>query len=380
MSISAVSPRVAPAPRPRVELPRDEGSHPDAKTEWWYLNGHLQDEQGRQYGFMYALFDAPDVIDGRYNVDLPGMPGAAALDTALIEQDSGRHSRSRTLQLRLPGSRFPGVRTGELDHRFRNENGEWHLKRFDQQRITVQGPLGRAQVDLQMDSLKPTLLMGGEGEIAMGPHGLSKYYTFPRMETHGTLTVDGETRKVHGTAWLDHQWGDMQMYNGYQGWDWFGIQLDDGTDVNAFRFRGDDGGNVGASVGISRPDGTQAVSEDLRLTPGREWQSPETGASYPMEWHVVVADQGIDLQVKARHDAQEMVGHPPHCEPRLAAMPTYWEGPVEVSGTVQGKPVTGRAYMELTGYPGTGIFSEPGVLAPETVDLARRLGSGEPPA
>lgn len=167
----------------------------------------------------------------------------------------------------------------------------------------------------------------------------------------------------------------MQMYNGYEGWDWFGIQLDDGTDVNAFRFRGEDGGNVSASVGISRPDGTQAVSQDLRLTPGREWQSPETGASYPMEWHVVVADQGIDLQVKARHDAQEMVGHPPHCEPRLAAMPTYWEGPVEVSGTVGGKPVTGRAYMELTGYPGTGLFSEPGALTPETVELARRLGT-----
>lgn len=204
---------VSPPPRPRVELPRDEGSHPEAKTEWWYLNGHLEDEQGRQYGFMYALFDAPDVIDGRYNVDLPGMPGAAALDTGLIEQETGRHSRTRTLQLRLPGTRFPGVKTGELDHRFRNENGEWRLKRWNQERITVQGPLGRGQVDLRMDPLKPTLLMGGEGEIEMGPHGLSKYYTFPRMETRGTLTVDGETRKVHGTAWLDHQWGDMQSVN-----------------------------------------------------------------------------------------------------------------------------------------------------------------------
>jgi predicted secreted hydrolase len=29
---------------------------------------------------------------------------------------------------------------------------------------------------------------------------------------------------------------------------------------------------------------------------------------------------------------------------------SYWEGSVNVSGTVKGKPVTGKGYVELVGY------------------------------
>ncbi|MEW6283197.1 MAG: lipocalin family protein, partial [Candidatus Eremiobacterota bacterium] len=202
--------------------------------------------------------------------------------------------------------------------------------------------------------------------------GRSKYYTFPRLEAEGTLTLDGQERRVKGSAWLDHQWGDMQIYNGYKGWDWFGIQLDNRTEINAFRFRGPEGENVQASVGMSHPDGTQSVSEQISLTPGRTWKSPTTGAEYPVEWHLSIPDKQVELDLKPTVDSQEMVGHPPYCYPELAPKPSYWEGSMQVTGTVGGQSVSGRAYTELVGYPGDQVLAE---FDPSVVDLAERLAA-----
>lgn len=368
MRIHSTPTRFAP---PKVRLPQDEGSHPEAKTEWWYLNGHLEDDQGRHYGIMHALFDMPDAINGRYNVNLPFMPGATALDTGLTRESEGRHSQSTRLHPVAPGYRHPGLTEGELDQSFTDSNGVWRMKRYDSRTIQVSGPTGEGSVDLTLTEKKPPLMMGGQGEIKMGPKGLSKYVTFPSLEVEGTLTVDGEDRHVHGSAWIDHQWGDMQLYNGYEGWDWFGIQLDNDTQINAFRFRDAQGGNAHATVGISRPDGSQDISEDLKLEAGKTWTSTRTGATYPLEWHVVVPDQGIDLSVEPTLEDQEMVGMPPYSHPELALIPTYWEGGVHVHGTVGGEAVEGRGYMELVGYPGDRIMAKEPTA--ETLELARRL-------
>ncbi|MBI3926345.1 MAG: hypothetical protein HY319_12460 [Armatimonadetes bacterium] len=362
-----ISPACRPSTPPRVRLPEDDGSHPTEKTEWWYLNGHLEDEQGRTYDFVQALFDVPDAIAGRYNVDLPMMPGATALDTGLTRHQGGHSQRSR-MTVRAPYTDNHDLTPGAMDHQF----GGLHLKRWDAQTFTVSGPAGEAQVDLRLTQQKPPLLMGGQGEIPMGPYGLSRYYTYPMLAAEGVLHVNGEERRVHGQAWMDHQWGDMQMYNGYQGWDWFGLQLENNTQVNAFRFRSEDGTNASAAVGISRPDGTQDVSEQLRLRPGRTWHSPSTGADYPLEWHLSIPDKAIDLDVRPLQDAQEMVGTPPHTQPELALVPTYWEGGVAVQGTVDGQPVSGKGFMELVGYPGDRII--PRELTQDVIDLARRLG------
>lgn len=104
---------------------------------------------------------------------------------------------------------------------------------------------------------------------------------------------------------MDHQWGDMRdVFHGYEGWDWFGIQLDNKTEVNAFHFRGPDHSTASATVGVSLPDGSQSVTEKLKLVPGRTWTSPETGITYPLEWHISVPDQELELDVKPNLDKQ----------------------------------------------------------------------------
>lgn len=355
----------------KVSLPKDEGAHVGAKTEWWYLNGHLRDEQGREYGFMDALFDTPDVIDARYNRDLPLMPGASLLDTAFTQISEGKHTEFRTPHFHAPNSQpHDGFTPEVLGQQFKDSRGLWRVERLDDETIHLTGPHGDAKLDLTLKHHKAPLLMGGEGEIPMGPFGLSKYYTWSRLEASGTVQIDGETRKVEGSAWMDHQWGDMQMFHGYDGWDWFGIQLDNGADINAFRFRGPDGGNVQAAVGLSRPDGAQATSEQMALTPQSWWTSPQTGITYPTSWHVAIPDRQIELDITPTFDDQEMDGSSPHGHPALAPVPTYWEGSMRVVGTVAGQPVTGKAYGEFVGY---GLTDEARTLSASTLAEATGL-------
>ncbi|MBT9584603.1 hypothetical protein IV102_14760 [bacterium] len=357
-----------PKKAPLVDFARDEGAHPEAKTEWWYLHGYLEDDQQRKYGFMHALFDAPDVIDARYNKDFPAMPGATMIDLSLTEESAGKQTHHREMRIIPPLWSHNGIREGDLDESYKTSQGTWSLRRIDSKTFHVLGPSGGdGSLELTMRQVKPALLMGGGGEIKMGPYGLSKYYTFPKLQVEGTLEVDGQQRKVHGSAWMDHQWGDMQMFNGYQGWDWFGIQLDNQTEINAFHFRGENHSTAHATAGLSHADGTQSVTEQIHLAPGRHWTSPDTGVTYPVEWHLSLPDKQVELDIRPSLDAQEMVGHRPYSHPELAPKPTYWEGSMEVQGTVKGQPVAGRAYMELTGYAGPDLFRQ------DAVELAQRL-------
>jgi predicted secreted hydrolase len=348
--LSAISMR-RPVPPERPVFPKDEGAHPGVKTEWWYLNGHLQDADGHRYGFMDCLFDVPDVIDARYNKQWPDMPGAMQLDMSLVDVDKGKHYTSRELKLRDPGELHEGIQSGGLDESLASHHGQWRIVRTGANTLHLEAPLKAGKLSLDLEQVKPPLMMGGEGEIQMGPQGLSKYYSLPQLKASGTLTLPHQApKKVEGTAWLDHQWGDMSMFRGWSGWDWFGIQLEDGTQMNVFRFRDEQGQSVQSTIGISRPDGTQDNATDLKLTPLDSWQSDDTDAKYPIAWRLEIPSRQIDLEVRPSVRDQEMVGTPPYIDPSLSVLPTYWEGDTTVKGTIAGQPVQGRAYEELLGY------------------------------
>ncbi|MDQ7826698.1 MAG: lipocalin family protein [Candidatus Eremiobacteraeota bacterium] len=339
-----------PVPPEPPAFPADEGAHPGVKTEWWYVNGHLKDSDGRRFGFHEALFDTPDVISGRYNIDLPGMPGATMLDTAFLELDAKAHTQKRILHLHMPGADHPGLSEGKLDNRFDSPMGEWQLRRIDPSTIELDKPLPDGKLHLTLREKKAPLMMGGQGEIPMGPKGLSKYYTHSSLKAEGTITRNGKTLDIKGSVWMDHQWGDMSMFDPWKGWDWFGIQLDGGRQLNAFNFRNEDGTSLQTTLGISNPDGTQEHLDEFTVKPGGHWESPVTGACYPLEWTIEIPAKKATLHVKAYHKKQEVPGNWPYTSKYLSAMPTYWEGACKVTGTFEDKPVKGKAYMELLGY------------------------------
>ena len=45
-----------PAANTSFTFPRDHGSHPEFRIEWWYITGHLHDEAERRFGFQATFF------------------------------------------------------------------------------------------------------------------------------------------------------------------------------------------------------------------------------------------------------------------------------------------------------------------------------------
>ena len=193
------------------------------------------------------------------------------------------------------------------------------------------------------------MLHDGDGWIDFGPAGGSYYYSRPRLPLTGTLALDGRPLQVEGTAWFDHQWGDFISVGG-GGWDWFAVNLDDGSDLMLSLVRAADGSYPlvhGTSV---RADGRveHLGSDAFTVEPIGTWTSQTTGATYPSGWHIRVPGQGLDLTLTPTVEDQEL-------DTRASTGVVYWEGSQRVTGTRDGQAIKGDAYVELTGYGPSGI-------------------------
>ena len=105
---------------------------------------------------------------------------------------------------------------------------------------TAGDPSGGFGLALDLAATKPPALHDRDGYVDFGPAGGSYYYSRTAMTAAGTITVGDRTLAVDGTAWFDHQWGDF-ISVGASGWDWFAINLDDGTDITVSLVRATDG-------------------------------------------------------------------------------------------------------------------------------------------
>ena len=102
-------------------------------------------------------------------------------------------------------------------------------------------PSGGFGLALDLPRPKPAALHDGDGYIDFGPAGGSYYYSRTAMTATGHASRVGDrTLTVDGSAWFDHQWGDF-ISVGAGGWDWFAVNLADGTDITLSLVRAADG-------------------------------------------------------------------------------------------------------------------------------------------
>jgi predicted secreted hydrolase len=203
-------------------------------------------------------------------------------------------------------------------------------------------------LSLDLEAVKPPALHGGPGWIDFGGAGSSYYYSRTRMTAAGTLLLDDEVLEVEGSAWFDHQWGDFISVGG-AGWDWFAVNLADGTDLTISFVRDADGAYPLVYGTLVDPGGQARalarVDFDLAADPDRTWTSPTTGATYPAGWTLRIPDEGLIIDLEPTVAAQEL-------DTRPTTGVLYWEGSQVVTATRDGVPVAGEAYVELTGYGG----------------------------
>ena len=316
-------------PGQAVNLPADHAAHPDYRSEWWYLTGNLKDEQGREYGLQWTLF-RQGIANQQIASTNPWLtPQLWLAQFAITDLASGQHLQDERTSRQGPG--LAGASEGEYWLR------EWALKSqgtaLFPARLQVDSAIG--QLDLEVSNRKPAVLQGKAGYSEKSPGNASFYYSFPRLALSGTLTLDGEPRKVSGQGWFDHEWSSSVLADWQAGWDWFSLQLADGRELMLFRLRTKAGRPEPENrygILIEQDCSSQVLSPDsIILTPGKTWRGPK-GQPYPVEWQLKAED--LNLIIRARQSDQAMTG-------RF----DYWEGAVTVEGDA-----TGLGYLEMTGY------------------------------
>ncbi|HMO65596.1 MAG TPA: lipocalin-like domain-containing protein, partial [Verrucomicrobiota bacterium] len=292
-----------PQPGRQFVFPRDHGSHPEFRIEWWYLTGHLWDAASNRFGFQATFFRtaAP-----RTTNEAAGTPGFGSDQLFLAHMAVSEPAKGSFLhQERLNRE---GWDAGADTNTLRLWNGNWSLEFTDTASETLRlrgGARGDAAVDLELRPTKPLVVFGTDGVSRKGasPAAASHYLTFPRLAVAGTLTRDGRVRAVSGQAWMDHEFSSSQLDAGQVGWDWASIQLHDGRDIMLYRLRLADGGSDPHSTlaWVERDGRVRHFGpERFRLEPLARWRSPRTGGDYPLGLRITLpaADGAGELALR----------------------------------------------------------------------------------
>jgi predicted secreted hydrolase len=340
-----------------VILPADDAPH-DRLTEWWYYTGHLGDETGGRWGFEFVVFRA----------ERGSFPVTWASHLALTDETGGRfHYAERAEvgpQVNVAADGAPGFSLGirglDPSDPATFTRTPWAMTGsdgVDRLAAAVSGadaatggteaagdPSGGFGLMLDLAATKPPALHDRDGYVDFGPAGGSYYYSRTAMTAAGTITVGDRTLAVDGTAWFDHQWGDF-ISVGAAGWDWFAVNLDDGTDITISLVRAADGsyplvyGTMVDEAGVTRHLG----GADLAVEVEGDWASPATGTTWPAGWTVTLPGEDLVIRLEPSVAQQELDTH-------ATTGVVYWEGSQRVSATRAGRTLGGEAYVELTGY------------------------------
>jgi len=329
-----VFPKVVPGVA--IGFPRDHGSHPRFRYEWWYFTGWLENEDGKPLGFQITFFRSRPATNAA-NPSAFAPTQILFAHAALSDPASGKLVHDQ----RIARSGFGLAQAAESDARIALL--DWNLVRERSGRFRARTPAKGFALDLAFTPGQPAMANGERGysRKGPGPDQASYYYSMPHMKVRGTVTIKGKRVAVAGRGWLDREWSSDYIDERAVGWDWAGVNLDDGSALMAFQMRGPKGEALYAGGTLRRADGSQVAfaPSDVRFVPRRRWRSPQTGGLYPVEAEFVVRlPEGVRrFRLKPLFDAQELDG-------RATGMPTYWEGAVSTPG--------GRGYLELTGYAG----------------------------
>jgi predicted secreted hydrolase len=248
----------------------------------------------------------------------------------------------------------PGIAGADLQQA-RVWNGNWQAQWTLDPTVpygatqTLEAVADRFSFELALKPEKPPVIHGENGvsQKAEGVGKASHYISFTRLVTSGTIVLDGKRFQVEGTAWMDHEFFSHQLATGQSGWDWFSMQLGDGSEIMLFRLRRADGSRDPYSAGTYvDPQGhsRHLAAGDFTVTPGKTWTSGTSGGRYPVEWTVEVPSIGFKAETRTPLPQQEIAG---------SFGPVYWEGAIDVGGTRLGRPLRGVGYLEMTGYAGS---------------------------
>lgn len=342
-------------PRP-FEFPRDHGPHPDYRQEWWYVTGNLDGANGERFGFELTFF--------RFAL-APGAGGGtvAATTGGVVSHDTATpESAWRTRQIYMAHFAVTDMARGRFRFSQKLSRGavglagaeisplrvwvdDWSLSAAsaDGTRWSLRAAEAGYELTLDARALLAPVLNGEHGfsRKASDAGAASYYYSIPRIAVRGQLTRDGRSIDVQGLAWLDREWWSGSLGAGEQGWDWFALQLKDGSSLMFYSLRDRGGARNPYSAGtwVDSNGQSRPLSNDQVQIEVFDYWTNLRGERYPARWRVRVPSVGMDVTVRPIFADQE-----------LTTSPRYWEGAVDVTAADANHGKDGRGYVELVGY------------------------------
>lgn len=329
----------------QYRFPHDHGAHERFRTEWWYYTGHVVAADGHRFGFELTFFrrgmppDQVQTLPSRWSIQQLYLA-----HFALTDLDAGRFYYADKV------SREGLGKAGADTDRLHVWVDRWSLLTNDPaaSRHQLQAATDSVAINLTVIPKKPPVIHGHDGLSRKGadPGQASHYYSLTHLATEGQIRVGTETFAVTGLSWMDHEFGSADLGLNVVGWDWFSLQLSDSTELMWYSLRRADGSSDPVSSGtLVLADGRAHAldAQDLSIEPLAHWTSPRSNGRYPQRWRLTSATMGLDVTVESLLADQEL-------DTARSTGVTYWEGAVSVSGQVRGAPVTGRGYVEMTGY------------------------------
>ena len=327
-------------PARTLTFPRDRGSHPGFRTEWWYITGQAVSTGAGKHRFGFQLTFFRSRIEGT-----EGMTSKFSVRQLLFAHAAITDVQGKKLwhDQRIARDGFGVASASEQDMAIKLR--DWSL-RAEGGKYTAELPASAFAMKLQFEETQPILLQGNQGLSRKGPEETqsSYYYSQPQLATSGSLQVKGQTFEVTGKAWLDHEWSEELLPPSAVGWDWIGMNLDDGSALTAFRLRDKNGNAVWDGGSFRSPKSSKSALHtfsrgEVIFNPVRRWKSPLSQVTYPVEW--IVRTPTDFYTVRAVIDNQEL-------DSRASTGAIYWEGLSELIDS-NGNRV-GGGYLEMTGY------------------------------
>ncbi|QMV41904.1 lipocalin family protein [Cohnella cholangitidis] len=353
--------------RAALSIPKDAAPHPESNLEWWYCYAYIDGSGGRRYALMISFFRVGELprLKGHYliysliRLDQPGFIARSCLDRALVYQMAGLYLPSYFLikpndkhtweqygtllkgKLPSPHSWMKDVSVRSRPTRLDYGEASIIFKDEESQRFTLHIQDREARIELEFEPCKRLTAIDEQGTL----NGFY-YYSSTRNSVKGRIYDEEGSEQVSGEGWFDHQWGrNYELLKG-EGWNWFGLQLDDGRELLISQLHAADPASPPASptaIFILNDRASMSVN-NIKLQPLRFWKSFRSGMTYPIEWRILLPDYRLELRVAPLIDNQEM--------PIIGPIRAIWEGVCLVTGVDHEcrKPIRGKGFVELAGY------------------------------
>ena len=313
----------------KVLFPLDEGRHEKEKMEWWYTTGHVVGQTtGKHYTYMLTYFYYPyGKIDGFRILNISD-------DDEKVFYDEAKFLNYTTMA------------TDKLDIEakiYKAHTETWKNKYKDNKIVPfeykIKAKSDKVTLDLDYVTTKRPLILSEDGYLLQGSDSYTYYYSQTGITANGTITFNGVTEKIKGTSWIDRQYGNLSPQNGTK-YEWFSLQLSNNMDINLWNIFAE-GNKVPNNekfriLSAYVDEDIQYTNSDFKLERLAFEYTEDKGRCYAKKWKLTSDVNKLDLIISTLYSDSE-----------VQSPFQFYEGATKITGTVNGKDVTGYGFAEL---------------------------------